>query len=90
VIDARQWPDLTGEQVPTKPPTPQQYADAGIPWFDYESEAVTLAGQAPMAGIKSVNTIFSEKTGMDLPDNDMIEVAEPIKLGSKVGAGSAL
>jgi hypothetical protein len=90
VIDARRWPDLTGEQVPTKPPTPQQYADAGIPWFYYESEAVTLAGQAPIAGIKSVGTMFSEKTGMDLPDNDMIEVAEPIKLGSKVGAGSAL
>lgn len=82
LIDARHWSEFTGEVAPTKPPTPQLYAQAGIPWFDYENSSAVLTGTSPLADIKSVATLFTEKTGMNLPENDLIEISGTIKLGS--------
>lgn len=79
--DARHWQELTNEQVPTQPPTPQQYANAGIPWFDYLIPATPLTGSAPLAEVKSVATLFTEKTGLDMSENESFEVGATVKLG---------
>lgn len=80
LVPAAEWPSLTGEPVPTKPPTPELYADAGIPWFDYETPTAPVLEPSPLAGIKSANTLFKAKSGMDLPGNDLVPTTPKVKL----------
>ncbi len=83
LILADHWTQFTGEPMPTKPPTPGQYADAGIPWFDYANPAAPLTTASLLNGIKSVGKIFKTKSGLDLPDNESIPSSQTIKLGTQ-------
>lgn len=82
LVPAAQWAELTGERVPTEPPTPAQYAAAGIPWFDYASNASPVATPSAIAGIKSVDTIFKAKSGLHLPDNQSISIPKTTVLSA--------
>lgn len=72
LILADRWTAFTGEPMPSPPPTPAQYAAAGIPWFDYTSTASPVTTPSILAGIKSVGNLFKTKSGMDLPGNASI------------------
>jgi hypothetical protein len=80
LILADRWTEFTGESMPSQPPTPEQYADAGIPWFDYSGTAAPLATPAHLADIKSVSSLFKSKSGMDLPNNESFITPESVKL----------
>lgn len=55
IVNSLQYLALTGTQPPTEPPTAQQYAQAGLPWFDYfDAELTALDGAAKLAGLDSV------------------------------------
>lgn len=82
LILADRWTEFTGEPTPTPPPTPRDYAEAGIPWFDYASPGQPLTTPAPLAGIPSVATLFKAKSGINLPDNEPVAVPPTSKLGS--------
>lgn len=82
LILADRWTEFTGEPIPTQPPTPAQYANAGIPWFDYTTAAPAIQNTAALSGIKSVNTILKAKAGIDLPDNATLAVPPTIKLSA--------
>jgi hypothetical protein len=69
LILADRWMEFTGEPMPTPPPTPRDYAEAGLPWFDYTSPAQPITTPAPLAGVSSVATLFKAKSGLDLPEN---------------------
>jgi hypothetical protein len=90
-VPAAQWTALTGERVPTKPPTPADYARAGIPWFDDQNAAAPLTNPAPLAAVSSVNTVFKQKSGLDLPDNDPFAIAtgQVVTLGASPSVATA-
>src|SRR5262245_31083645 len=71
LANATQWWELTGEAPPTKPPSAETYARAGLPWFDYYAADVeTLAGAPALALVKSVGEIAVEK-GEPMGDEQM-------------------
>lgn len=82
LVPAALWTQFTGERVPTEPPTPAQYAAAGIPWFDYASKASPVNTPSPIAEIQSVNTLFKAKSGLHLPDNQSISIPQTIALSA--------
>ena len=38
LVNSRAWRAITGEQMPTIPPTAREYTDAGLPWFAHYDE----------------------------------------------------
>lgn len=85
LVPAASWPELTGERVPTEPPTSAQYARAGIPWFDYETAAKPLSTASPLATVKGVNQLFHAKSGLPIPDNQSIQVGDTRVLSDASG-----
>lgn len=83
LILADRWTAFTGEPMPTPPPTPEHYAAAGIPWFDYTNSAATLTTPSLLSGIKSVANLFKTKSGLNLPDNESIPTTHTTKLGAQ-------
>ena len=79
---AEQWPALTGRAVPTKPPTPQQYALARIPWFDYAADGPAVPGSDALADLRSVGDMAAGH-GLDLPGNDTVPVDRVVRLGRR-------
>ncbi len=55
MANSHQWMAITGERVPTQPPTVREYAKAGLPWFlYYDKDREVLAGAEQLAGLRSV------------------------------------
>lgn len=68
LIHAHDWKQITGEPAPTHPPSAQDYAKAGLPWFDvFGGDQPPLPGGARLRQVKSLAQIFAEKTGAPLP-----------------------
>ena len=74
------WRSITGETPPTVPPTATEYTEAGLPWFEYYSDAAALAGAANLAGLKSVAQLGKEKGDVPLPENDSVSPENVIAL----------
>lgn len=56
------WAGITGEAPPTTPPGAQDYANAGLPWFDwYGGDRKALEGAGILKGVKSVAELGAEK-----------------------------
>lgn len=55
MANSQQWMAITGERVPTQPPTVREYAKAGLPWFlHYDRDREALAGAERLAGLRSL------------------------------------
>lgn len=68
LIHAHEWKSVTGEIAPTQPPSAQDYSRAGLPWFDlYGGDQASLSAHSPLRRVKSLATIFEDKTGIKLP-----------------------
>ena len=63
------WREITGERPPTVPATAKEYADAGLPWFQYYSDTEALEGSKTLGGMKSVAQLGKEKGDVPLPEN---------------------
>ena len=58
MANSAQWMAMTGERPPTVPPTARQYAEAGLPWFDYyDADHEAIAGAEELAGLRSVKAM---------------------------------
>jgi hypothetical protein len=66
------WRQITGEAPPTVPPTAKEYKNAGLPWFDYYSDAKALKGSKTLAKLKSVATLGKKKGEVPLPENETV------------------
>lgn len=78
------WRAITGEAPPTIPPTAQQYAKAGLPWFDYyDDKAPTLAGSSILGKLKSVFGMGQDKGTAPLPENESCEAKVTVPLGPR-------
>jgi hypothetical protein len=80
------WEEITGKKSPTTPPTAKQYAQAGLPWFDFYADgAAALAGSAKLANLKSVAELGAEKGDVPLPENASVTPETVIQLRRKLG-----
>jgi len=69
ILNSRQWQAATGEARPHPPPDQQDYARAGLPWFDYYREDVpALPGAAPLRTLDSVAALAVKKGEAPPPD----------------------
>ncbi len=79
IIDSAQWTAITDEAMPTKPVRARDYADAGLPWFDYYAEAPTLNGSEALGSVKSIEHAWRGAFGFDKP----VRPGPVVKLGSR-------
>lgn len=75
------WRQITGEKPPTVPPTAKEYANAGLPWFDYYDDTATpLEGSETLKDLKSVAQLGKEKSEVPLPENQSVDAKDIIEL----------
>lgn len=80
IANSGQWLAMTGEKPPTTPPTAKQYADAGLPWFDYyDGDAAAVAGAEKFANLESVAEIGAKKGEIALPENESLTETRVIR-----------
>lgn len=73
LVNSRVHATITGHPPPHEPPTAKDYDTAGLPWFDYYSEAAALPGAAPLSGLTSVAAMSMTKSGKPLSENDPVQ-----------------
>ena len=83
IANSTQWLALTGERPPTEPPTARDYANAGLPWFDYFGGDLEALGETEkMRGLVGVAQLGAQ-TGTDpVPDNESVDATHVIALRS--------
>ncbi len=87
LIHAKDWKSVTGEDACNLPPTSKEYAEAGLPWFQYYGiDQNVLLGSDKLASMKSVGTLFKDKTGAQLPGSADIDVGYKRPLYSEPSA----
>lgn len=72
ICNSIQWETITGQRPPTTPPTAAEYAEAGLPWFEYFSDAAGLDGSPTLKSLKSVATL-SKKNRRPLSGNESVD-----------------
>ncbi len=60
LLDARVWPEVTGERAPKTPIDAAAYSKAGLPWFEFESQQPAIPGSSILAKVKSIDAIDEE------------------------------
>ena len=74
------WRSITGDDPPTTPPTAREYTKAGLPWFDYYSDAKALQGGKRLKGLQSVAQLAKQKGGVPLPENQPVDPGNVVEL----------
>ncbi len=73
IANSLTWRAITGEAPPTPPPTAEQYALAGLPWFSrYDGDLQALEGAASLAGPEGVAQRSQRKGEKALPENELV------------------
>lgn len=70
LLNSLQFQAITGRQPPHEPPTAREYTKAGLPWFEYYSDAKAVAGSDVLAKMKGIAAKMAEKEGKPLKGND--------------------
>ncbi len=78
------WRAITSEAPPTMPPTAKQYANAGLPWFDYYDDAGNaVTGSGILGKLKTVVGMGKAKGETPLPENASCTPQETVPLRPK-------
>lgn len=84
IANSIQWRQITGEKAPTKPRTARDYADAGLPWFDYyDADAKALKGSGALSKLKSVAQLAQEKQDSSIGDAGGVKQVKVVMLEKK-------
>lgn len=70
LCDAMVWQSLTGAAPPHPAPTARDYSKAGLPWFDYSSDAAARDSSGWLDKVKSVAAFAKGKNETALAEND--------------------
>ena len=54
LCNALDWREITGDDPPKTPATHREYQRAGLPWFDWYSEAPALKGAKRLKRLRSL------------------------------------
>jgi hypothetical protein len=77
------WRQITGSNPPHPPLTSREYAESGIPWFDYyRDDRSALNGSKALAAVKSVATVSQEKGKTLTSNHETIEPQTIIQYGN--------
>ncbi len=63
------WRAITGTEPPNVPPTAREYTNAGLPWFDYYTDAPTVKATDELNSIKSMKELAPHM----LPENESVD-----------------
>ncbi len=86
IANSLTWRAITGEAPPATPLTAREYADYGMPWFDYYGgDRTALAGSTTLKSTKSVREIGEHKGDTPLPENESVKPGPVIKLKAADG-----
>jgi hypothetical protein len=78
------WRAITGDAPPTVPPTAKQYAQAGLPWFDYfDDSGKAVQGSRILGKLKSVVGMGQAKGETPLPENESCEPQNMVAIKRK-------
>jgi hypothetical protein len=87
IANSETWQSISGAQPPTEPVTAEQYAAAGIPWFDYYRDGTTaLQGSEKLAGLDSVATkkakqgIFADEPHMKIDPKQVVHLGDDLSV----------
>ena len=86
LVNSLAWRTVTGAEPPATPISAQQYASAGLPWFDYYDDGrEALPGSKTLDKLKSVAEMAKKKKEIALPDNTSVAADKIVKL--RLGLG---
>lgn len=81
------WRQVTGTEPPTTPMTAAEYAEAGLPWFEYYSEKPVVKGGGRLGGLKSVAEMAREKGEPVVVGNESVTAERIVALRAGLRAG---
>ena len=83
ILNSVQYRAVTGNCPPSAPPSAADYAEAGLPWFEYyASDLAALSGAASLAGLDSIAAKKIKKGEGVLADNETIQPDRIVKLSN--------
>ena len=74
------WRAITGKEPPRTPVTAREYEKAGLPWFEYYSDADSIAGSSTLAELKSIASLASERGDNPIPGDASVHPTNIIGL----------
>jgi hypothetical protein len=83
LANSEMYQGITGHMPPHHPPTAKEYTEAGLPWFDYYSDAKALPGSDILSKLKGLAAKVVEKGQPSMKDNDAIQPSVVRELGNR-------
>jgi hypothetical protein len=75
LLNSMSWKLVTGKEPPSTPRNAKDYANYGLPWFEFYSELGSFKATEETKKIKSAAQLQAEKGGLPLlPDNESVDV----------------
>ena len=84
LANSEMYKAITGHAPPHRPPTARHYNEAGLPWFDYYSDAKALSGADTLAKLTSLGAKVIQSGNGLLPDNEAVQ-PKLVKTLGKIG-----
>lgn len=83
ILNSEQWREATEKAAPGEPVSASQYANEGLPWFEYYDDSLdALSGSKALAGMDSVAAKGIKLGEVPLPENEPLQSPVVIQLGS--------
>lgn len=82
LTNSEMYQAISGHIPPHKPFTAKEYTKAGLPWFDYYSDNITITGSSLLSKLSSVAVKVIQKGGSPLNNNDSLQPAIVKKIGN--------
>ncbi len=88
IANSMVWRAITGRDAPTVPPTAEEYARSGLPWFDYYADnATAVEGSEKLQNLKSVVQTGKIKGDVPLPENKSVQPGNVIEIRAGLKKG---
>lgn len=82
LLNSDAYASVTGKTPPSAPLGPQDYTDAGLPWFEYYEDKPTLTGSEALRGLTSVGSMAIQKGEPLQGGNESVKGIQTQILGS--------
>ena len=88
LCNSQQWRSITGSVPPNQPIKAKQYAQAGLPWFDFYNEKTqVVSGSAKLASLDTVADHAKTCGDAPLADNETLVAQRVVKLRRDLKTG---
>jgi len=89
IVNSAAYEAIVGRRPPQKPPTTKEYTAAGLPWFDYYTDAKALEGSSILSGLTSLAAKVIDSVGKPLQGNGPVKpkFVKTLGTGTRVREG---